>query len=147
LSSLRKTALPIAGAFIAVLIAPAALAEIFGPDLRVEGQSLTKSVALTVRLTPSYSTPKPGVTVTITKCGAAQVRLVRRLGSLGAGQSFRASSGKLVWTLASVPAKPAKPNLSLRLAVPKGVKTLCVRTSMYDNFTKQTVNVTNRIPL
>jgi hypothetical protein len=147
LSSLRKTALVIAGAFIALLVAPAALADIFGPDLRVEGQSLTKSVALTVRLNPSYSTPKPGVTVTMTNCGSGQIRLVRRLGSLGPGQSFRARPGKFVWTLTSVPAKPAKPKLSMRLAVPKGVKTLCVRTSMYDNFTKQTVNLTNRIPL
>jgi len=147
LSSLRKTALVIAGAFIALLMAPAALAEKFGPDLRVEGQSKITFVAVTVRLSPSYSTPKPGVTVTMTKCGAAQVRLVQRLGGLGSGQTFRAQPGKLVWTLASVPAKPAKPTLSLRLAVPKGAKTLCVQTSMHDNYTKQTVNVTNRIPL
>jgi hypothetical protein len=147
LFSFPKAALVTAGAFIALVVAPAALAEKFGPDLRVEGQSLTTSVALTVRLSPSYSTSKPGVTVTMTKCGAAQVRLVRRLGGLGSGQTFRASAGKLVWTLASVPAKPAKPTLNLRLAVPKGAKTLCVRTSMYDSYTKQTVNVTNRIPL
>jgi len=147
LLSFPKAALVTVGAFIALVVAPAALAEKFGPDLRVEGQSLTTSVALTVRLSPSYSTSKPGVTVTMTKCGAAQVLLVRRLGSLGSGQTFRAQPGKLVWTLASVPAKPAKPTLNLRLAVPKGAKTLCVHTSMYDNYTKQTVNVTNRIPL
>jgi hypothetical protein len=141
----------VAGALIAVLVAPAALAHsIFGPDLRVEGQRLTKTVAFTLILTPSYSTPKPGVIVTMTNCKsgqAAPIRLVRRLGTLGAGRSLQAHPGKLVWSVETVPAKPAKPRLRLRLAIPKGVKKLCVQTSMYDNFTKQTVNMTTKVPL
>jgi hypothetical protein len=142
-----KAALAIAGAFIVLPVAPAALADIFGPDLRVEGQSLTATVEFTVVLTPSYSTPKPGVIVTMTNCKSGQqapIRLVRRFGSLG---SLRARPGKLVWTLETIPAKPVKRKLRLRLAVPKGVKTFCLHTSMYDKFTKTTVNTNNRVPI
>jgi hypothetical protein len=142
-----KAALALAGAFIVLPVAPAALADIFGPDLRVEGQSLTSSVEFTVRLTPHYSTPKPGVIVTMTNCPSGQqapIRLVRRFGTLG---SLRARPGKLVWSLESIPAKPATRKLRLRLAVPKGVTKFCLHTSMYDNFTKTTVNTNNRVPV
>jgi hypothetical protein len=143
----------LAGALIALLVVPAALArsnEIFGPDLRVEGQSKTSTVAFTVILIPSYSTAKPGVKVTMTNCKSGQkapIRLVRRAGGLGAGRSLQAHPGKIVWSLNSVPAKPAKPKLHLWLAVPKGVKNFCLHTSMYDNNTKTTVNVNNRVPI
>jgi len=147
LTSFSKAALVVAGTFSAMVVAPAALADIFGPDLTVAGQSLTTSVALTVNLAPSYNKPKPGVVVTMTNCGSGGLKVVRRIGTLGANQTFRASSGKIVWTVKTVPAKPAKPKLSLRLAIPKSGKTLCVRTSMYDNYTKKTVKATNRIPL
>jgi hypothetical protein len=142
-----------AGAFIALLVAPTALAhptDIFGPDVRVEGQSVTSAVAFTITISPSYSTPKPGVTVTMTNCKSGQrapIRLVRRIGTLGPNQSLRARPGKLVWNLSSVPAKPAKPTLRLRLAIPKGVNTFCTFTSVYDTFTKDTVNITTRVPL
>jgi hypothetical protein len=133
--------------FIVLPVAPAALADIFGPDLRVEGQSLTSSVEFTVRLTPHYSTPKPGVTVTMTNCPSGQqapIRLVHRFGTLG---SLRARPGKLVWSLESIPAKPATRKLRLRLAIPKGVTKFCLHTSMYDKFTKTTVNTNNRVPI
>jgi hypothetical protein len=142
-----KAALALAGAFIVLPVAPAALADIFGPDLRVEGQSLTSSVEFTVRLIPQYSTPKPGVTVTMTNCKSGQqapIRLIRRFGTLG---SLRARPGKLVWSLESIPAKPATRKLRLRLAVPKGVTKFCLHTSMYDKFTKTTVNTNNRVPV
>jgi hypothetical protein len=142
-----KAALAIAGGSILLAVAPAALADIFGPDLRVEGQSLTTTVEFTVVLTPSYSTPKPGVIVTMTNCKSGQqapIRLVRRFGTLG---SLRARPGKLVWNLESIPAKPAKRKLRLRLAVPKGVTKFCLHTSMYDKFTKTTVNTNNRVPI
>jgi hypothetical protein len=141
------------GALIALLVVPAALAkstEIFGPDLRVEGQSKTSSVAFSVILLPSYNVSKPGVTVTMTNCKTGQkapIRVVRRSGGLGGGRSLQAHPGKIVWKLNSVPAKPAKPKLQLWLAVPKGVKNFCLHTSMYDNFTKTTVNVNNRVPI
>jgi hypothetical protein len=145
-------ALVVAGAVVA-LAAPAALAHssfIYGPDLRVEGQSVKKSIAFTLRLTPSYSTPKPGVTVTMTNCKSGQrvpIHLIRHVGALGAGQSLKAHLGKIVWSLTSVPAKPAKPTLRLRLTAPKGVKTFCTVTSMYDQFTKKTVKITSRVPV
>jgi hypothetical protein len=145
-----KAALAIAGALIVLPVAPAALADIFGPDLRVEGQRLKTTVGLTVFILPSYSTPKPGVTVTMTNCKFGQrapIRLVRRFGTLGSGQSLHGRPGNLVWELKTVPAKPAKPKLRLGLAVPKGVKTFCIQTSMYDNFTKKIVKTTNRVPL
>ena len=110
---------------------------------------MTSSVEFTVSLIPHYSTPKPGVTVTMTNCKFGQrapIRLVRRF-PLGPGQSLGGRPGKLVWSLKSVPAKPAKPKLRVRLAIPKGIKTFCLQTSMYDNFTKKTVNTTNRVPL
>jgi hypothetical protein len=147
LSSFPKAASAVAGAFIALLVAPAALADIFGPDMRVEGQSLTTTVEFSVILTPSYSTPKPGVTVTMTNCKSGQrapIRLVRRFGTVG---SLQAKPGKLVWSLESIPAKPAKRKLRVRLAVPKGVKTFCLHTSLYDKFTKTTVNTNNRVPI
>jgi hypothetical protein len=142
-----KAALAIAGTFIVLAVAPAALADIFGPDLRVEGQSLTSSVEFTVRLVPHYSTPKPGVTVTMTNCKSGQqapIRLVRRFAILG---SLRARPGELVWSLESIPAKPATRKLRLRLAIPKGVTKFCLHTSMYDKFTKTNVNTNNRVPI
>jgi hypothetical protein len=143
----------LSGALIALLVVPAALArsnEIFGPDLRVEGQSKTSTVAFTVIPIPSCSTAKPGVKVTMTNCKSGQkapIRLVRRFGTLGPGRSLQARPGKIVWTLTHVPGKPARPKLRMRLAVPKGVKTFCLHTSMYDMFTKTTVNITNRVPI
>ena len=83
----------------------------------------------------------------MTNCKSGQqapIRLVRRFGSLG---SLRARPGKLVWNLAIIPAKPAKRKLRLRLAVPKGVTKFCLHTSMYDKFTKTTVNTNNRVPI
>jgi hypothetical protein len=135
-----------------VLVAPAALAHsIFGPDLRVEGQSLTNSVALNLVLTPSYKTAKPGVVVTMTNCKSGQkapIRLIRRIGALGPGRTLQSRPGRLVWTLDTVPAKPAKPKLQLRLAIPAvAADKFCVHTSMYDNFTKRTVDITTRVPL
>ena len=138
------------GALIALLVVPAALArsnDIFGPDLRVVGQSKTSTVAFDVILSPSYRKAKPGVKVTMTNCKSGQkapIRLVSRSGSLG---SVQARPGKIVWTLNSVPGKPAKPKLSMRLAVPNGVKKFCLATSMYDSYTKTTVKVTNRVPI
>lgn len=147
MSSFPKAASAVAGAFIALLIAPAAFANIFGPDLVVAGQSLTTTVEVTVTLTAVYSTPKPGVAVTLTNCKSGQrapIRLVRRFGNLG---HLQAKPGKLVWSLDSIPAKPAKRKLRVRLAVPTGVKTFCFQTSMFDNFTKTTVTATNRVPI
>src|SRR5690348_13693754 len=85
----------VAGA-LALLAAPAAFARTdtkFGPDLRVQGQGqgqpATTSVALNLTLSPSYSTPKPGVVVTMTSCNNATLKLIQRVGRLGAGQSLR----------------------------------------------------------
>ena len=142
-------------AFVAVcaaacLAAPAAFAHTatrYGPDLEVSGQGqgkyTTSSVALHVKLSPSYSTAKPGVVVTMRSCGGA-LKLLRRSGG---GGSLHASKGTLVWTLSSVPGRPAKPQLNLTLAAPKGRKTLCVSTSMYDNYTRKTVNIRTPIKL
>jgi len=143
----------VAGA-VALLAVPAALARTdtkFGPDLRVVGQgqgaSATTSVALNLTLSPSYATSKPGVVVTMTSCNNASLKLLRRNGSLGSGQSLRSRPGRIVWTLASVPGKPAKPKLSLKLAAPTGKSQLCVRSSMYDNYTKRTIAIRTPIPL
>jgi hypothetical protein len=149
-SSFPKAASAVVGACIASFVAPAALADIFGPDLRVTGQSLTTTVEFTAVLIPSYNESKPGVVVTMTNCKSGQkapIRMVRRFGTLGPGQTLRARPGKLVWTLEKVPAKPAKRKLRFRLAVPKGVKTFCLATSMFDNFTKTTVNLRNSVPI
>ena len=139
---------------LALLAAPAAFARTdtkFGPDLRVAGQgqglTATTSVALNLTLSPSYSTPKPGVVVTMTSCNNASLKLLRRVGSLGSGQSLRARPGRIVWSLSAVPGMPAKPKLALKLAAPKGKSKLCVRASMYDNYTRQTINVRTPIPL
>ena len=143
----------VAGA-VALLAVPAALARTdtkFGPDLRVVGQgqgaSATTSVALNLTLSPSYATSKPGVVVTMTSCNNASLKLLRRVGGLGSGQSLRSRPGRIVWTLSSVPGKPAKPKLSLKLAAPTGKSQLCVRSSMYDNFTKKTIAIRTPIPL
>ena len=143
----------VAGA-VALLAAPAAFARAdtkFGPDLRVqgqgEGQFTTSSVALNLTLTPSYSTRKPGVVVTMTSCNNATLKLLRRVGGLGAGQSLRARPGRIVWSLSTVPGTPARPKLALKLAAPKGKSKLCVRASMYDNYTKKTININTPIPL
>jgi len=60
---------------------------------------------------------------------------------------LRAKPGKLVWSLESIPAKPATRKLRLRLAVPAGVRKFCLHTSMYDKFTKTTVNTNNTVPV
>ena len=150
MSSLPKAVLVGVGAIVALMLAPAAPADLFGPDLKVEGQSKTKNVAFTLVLSPSYTTSKPGVTVTMTNCKSGQkapIRLLSRSGGLGAGRSLQAHPGKIVWTLSAVPAKPAKPKLRMRLAIPAGAKKFCLQTSMYDSFTKSTVNMTTRVPL
>jgi hypothetical protein len=143
----------VAGA-VALLAVPVALARAdtrFGPDLRVvgqgEGRTTTTSVALNLTLSPSYATSKPGVVVTMTSCNKASLKLLRRVGALGSGQSLRSRPGKIVWTLVSVPGKPAKPKLSLKLAAPTNTSKLCVRSSMYDNYTKQTINIRTPVPL
>jgi hypothetical protein len=139
---------------MALLAAPAADTRIetkFGPDLRVVGQGTgqpkTTAVALNLTLSPSYATSKPGVVVTMTSCNNASLKLLRRVSRLGSAQRLRARRGRIVWSLASVPGKPAKPQLRLRLAVPAGKAKLCVRSWMYDNYTKTTVNVSTPIPL
>ncbi len=143
----------VAGA-VALLAAPAAFARAdtkFGPDLRVQGQGegtvTTSSVALNLTLSPSYGTRKPGVVVTMTSCNNATLKLLRRVGGLGVGQSLRARPGRIVWSLRTVPGKPAKPKLALKLAAPANKSKLCVRSSMYDNYTKKTVAINTPIPL
>jgi hypothetical protein len=140
----------VAAAGAAVVLPAAALGQLVGPDLRVEGQSVEKGVALTLVLTPSFDTPKPGVTVTMTNCRpgrGAPIRLLRRLRPLGFGQTLKAQRGKIVWTVQTVPARPAKAKLRLMLVKPNGQSRLCVRTSMDDRSTNSTVNLTNDIPL
>jgi hypothetical protein len=136
-----------AAACIAVPAAFAQTATKYGPELQVTGQGqgtyTTSSVALHVKLSPSYSTSKPGVVVTMRSCGGS-LKVLRRSGG---GGSLLATKGKLVWSLSAVPGRPAKPQLNLILATPKGRKTLCVSTSMYDNYTRKTVNVRTSIPL
>jgi hypothetical protein len=139
---------------VALLATPAALARTdtkFGPDLRVvgqgQGQPATTSVALNLTLRPSYSTRKPGVVVTMTSCNNASLKLIRRLTRLGVGQRLQARPGRIVWSLSTVPGKPAKPQLALKLLAPTGKSKLCVRSSMYDNYTKKTVNINTPIPL
>ena len=150
MSSFSKALLAL-GALAALAVVPGAFArstDLFGPDLRVSGQSVTNAVAFTLVLSPSYTTAKPGVTVTMTTCGQGpKIRLVRRLGALGNGQSLQARPGRIVWSVANVPAKPAKAKLRLRLASPQGRKSLCVHTSMYDQYTKSTIDLTNKVPL
>ena len=139
---------------VACIAVPAALAQTatkYGPSLIVTGQGqglyTTSSVALHVALRPSYSTSKPGVVVTMRNCTGVPLKLLRRSGGLGAGQSLHASNGKLVWTLSAVPGRPASPKLNLILAPPQGKKTLCVSTSMYDNYTRKTVSIRTAVPL
>ena len=139
---------------VALLVVPAAFAQTetkFGPDLRVVGQGVgqfkTTAVALNLTLSPSYATSKPGVVVTMTSCNNASLKLLRHVGSLGSGQSLHAKPGRIVWSVASVPGKPARPKLSLQLGVPTGKAKLCVRSSMYDNYTKKTININTPIPL
>ena len=144
----------VVAAAIALLAAPAAFARAetkFGPDLRVQGQgqglTTTTSVALNLTLSPSYSTSKPGVVVTMTSCNNASLKLLRHVGSLGAGQSLHAQPGRIVWRLSAVPGKPAKPKLALKLAAPTNKSKLCIRSSMYDNYTRKTINIRTPIPL
>jgi len=151
--SILPRSFAVAGA-VALLAAPAAFARTdtkFGPDLRVQGQgqgtAATTSVALNLTLSPSYSTRKPGVVVTMTSCNNATLKLLRRVGGLGAGQSLRTRPGRIVWSLSTVPGKPAKPKLALKLAAPNNTSKLCVRASMYDNYTRKTINIRTPIPL
>ena len=77
---------------------------------------------------------KPGVVVTMTSCKQRRRSSCSgRVGSLGSGQSLRARPGQIVWTVTTVPGKPAKPKLApeARGADEQRAK-LCVRTSMYD---------------
>jgi len=151
--SILPRSLAVAGA-VALLAAPAAFARAdtkFGPDLRVQGQgqgtTATTSVALNLTLSPSYSTSKPGVVVTLTSCNNTSLKLLRRVGRLGSGQSLRARPGRIVWSLTAVPGKPTRPRLALMLAAPSGKSKLCVRSSMFDNYTRKTINITTPIPL
>ena len=150
MSFFPKTACAVAGTFVALLVVPAAFADIFGPDLRVTGQSKTTTVEFTALLIPSYSTPKPGVIMTMTNCKSGQkapIRLVRRFGTIGPGRSLQAHPGKLVWNVSTVPARPAKAKIRLRLALPTGITKFCACTSMYDTYTKTTTTITTRVPL
>lgn len=144
---LPRALVVVCAACVAVPAAFAQTATKYGPDLTVTGQGqgkfTTSSVALHVTLSPSYSTSKPGVVVTMRSCGGS-LRLLRRAGG---GGSLHASKGKLVWTLSAVPGRPAKPQLNLTLAAPKGLNTLCVSTSMYDNYTRKTVTLRTPIDL
>jgi hypothetical protein len=152
-SSFPKAAIVAAGALVAALVVPVALAHStfrYGPDLRVEGQTKTGDVAFTFTLTPSYSSPKPGVRVTLSNCKTgkqAPIRVLRRIGPLGAGQTLSGRRGKYVWSVPTVPAKPVQPKLRLRMALPAVGAKFCLLTSMYDSYTKQTVNQTTRVPL
>jgi hypothetical protein len=83
----------------------------------------------------------------MTSCNNATLKLLRRVGGLGVGQSLRARPGRIVWSLRTVPGKPAKPKLALKLAAPANKSKLCVRSSMYDNYTKKTVAINTPIPL
>ena len=143
----------IASCAVALVAVPAALAHSltkYGPDLTVLGQGVgatsTTSVSLKLTLSPSYPTAKPGVVVTMTKCNGGKLKLLSR-SSLGAGQSLAAGNGKIVWHVSSVPGRPAKPKLSLSVAAPQGPKTLCVSTSMYDNYTRKTIRLATVVPL
>jgi hypothetical protein len=142
-----------AGAFIALLLAPTALARptsISGPGFTVEGQRVNNVVVLALIVIPSNSTPKPGVVVTLTNCKQGQrapIRLVRRIGRLGPNQSLSAHPGKIVWTVGTVPARPTKPTLRLRLALPAGTTRFCAFASMHDTYTKTTTNIKTRVPL
>jgi hypothetical protein len=139
---------------VALLAASAALAQptkLFPPDLGIEGQSVTTSVAFTLIVTPAYSTRKPGVTVTMTNCKSGQrapIRLLRRSNTLHRGESFRARPGKIVWDITTLPGKPVKRKLHLNLAIPKGnLKKFCTTTTMYDKLTKNSATITTRVPL
>ena len=153
MSSFRKAAIVAAGGLVAALVAPLALAHsnfLYGPDLRVEGQGKTGNVAFKFTLTPSYSSPKPGVRVTMTNCKTGKqppIRVLRRIGPLGAGQTLSGRRGKYVWSVPTVPAKPVQPKLRLTMVLPAVVTKFCLLTSMYDSYTKQTVNQTTRVPV
>jgi hypothetical protein len=148
-----RKALAIAIVSVAMLVAPAALArtsKLFPPDLGVEGQSVTTSVAFALIITPSYGAPKPGVTVTMTNCKTGQrapIRLLRRAG-LHPGETLRARPGKIVWDIKTIPGKPAKRKLRLWLAIPKSSPAkFCTSTTMYDKLTKNSATITTRVPL
>ena len=84
----------------------------------------------------------------MTSCNNATLKLLRHVGSLGSGQSLHARTGSIVWSLSSVPGKPAEAEASrLKLAAPKDKAKLCVRASMYDNYTKKTIKHDTPIPL
>ena len=120
------------------------------PDPRVEAQSVATAVAVSLIITPSYSTAKPGATVTVTNCKAGQgapIRLVRRFGTLHSGETLRARPGRIVWDLAKIPGRPAKRKLRLNLAKPTGAKSLCLKVSIYDKLTKNSATIVLRVPL
>jgi hypothetical protein len=138
---------------VALLAAQGALgqaAKLFPPDLGVEGQSLDTSVAFALIVTPSYSTPKPGVTVTMTNCKHGQrapIRVLRRAG-VHPGETLRIRPGKIVWDIKTLPGKPKKRKIRLWLAIPANASsTFCTTTTMYDKLTKNSATITTRVPL
>ena len=140
-------------AFVALLAASAAFAhpaKLFPPDLGVEGQSKTTSVAYSLIITPAYRTSKPGVTVTMTNCKTGQrapIRLLRSRG-LHPGESLRAHPGKIVWDMKTLPGRPAIRKLRLWLAIPSNAPAkFCTMTTMYDKLTKNSATITQRVPL
>jgi len=142
------------GVLAALLAASAAVAKsnkLFPPDLGVEGQSVNTSVAFTLIVTPSYSTSKPGVTVTMTNCKTGQkapIRVLRRSHNLHPGETFRARPGKITWDITTLPGRPAKRKLHLFLAIPANAPVkFCTVTTMYDKLTKNSATITTRVPL
>lgn len=138
---------------LAMLAAQGALggsAKLFPPDLGVEGQSLGTSVEFGLIITPSYSTPKPGVTVTMTNCKHGQrapIRVVRRAG-VHPGETLSVKPGKVVWNVKTLPGKPKKRKVRLWFAIPANVgSTFCAVTTMYDKLTKNSATITTRVPL
>ena len=144
----------VAGA-VALLAAPAAFARTetkFGPDLRVvraraRASSRRRAVALNLTLSPSYATRKPGVVVTMTSCNNASLKLLRHVGSLGSGQSLHATARPDRLEPRQRSRQAGEAEAALKLAAPKGKSKLCVRSSMYDNYTKKTININTPIPL
>ena len=144
----------VAGALVAALAAPAALAHsdrLFPPELTVRGQSVTTAVAYTLTVSPAYTTTKPGVTVTMTNCKSGQrapIRLAHRFGTLHSGETFHAKPGKIVWDLTTIPGKPAKRKLRLNVAIPNNAPAkFCTVVTMYDKLTKNSASITTRVPL
>ena len=151
--SFRRAGLAVGVVTAALLVAQGALGQadkLFPPDLGVEAQSQTTSVGFALIVTPSYNTPKPGVTVTMTNCKTGQkapIRLLRRAG-VHPGETLRARPGKIVWDIKTLPGKPKKRKIRLWLAIPKNSPAkFCTSTTMYDKLTKNSATITTRVPL